>query len=338
MKQHNIVIYAFLVVGIAVLFCFNLCIGAVEIPLLEIISILRGVEVEDDSWRFIILENRLPQAITALLCGSVLAANGLILQTLFSNPLAGPDVFGINSGAALGVALVMLLLGGTVSVSGFSFTGFFAILIAAFVGAMVVTMLISLLSNFVHSNTMLLIVGIMVGYLASSVVSLLNFFSTADGVKSYMIWGLGDFGSVSSDQLLPFSMLCLVGIILTLLLIKPLNILSLGSLYAESLGINTKKMRTVLLALTGILTAITTAFCGPILFLGLAVPHMARLVLKSENQLKLLPTTLLSGSLIALLCNLLCFLPRESGVLPLNVVTPIIGAPVIIYILIRSRK
>lgn len=185
---------------------------------------------------------------------------------------------------------------------------------------------------------MLLVVGIMVGYLASSVVSLLNFFSTADGVKSYMIWGLGDFGSVSSDQLLPFSVLCLVGIILTLLLIKPLNILSLGSLYAESLGLNTKKMRTVLLALTGILTAITTAFCGPILFLGLAVPHMARLVLKSENQLKLLPTTLLSGSLIALLCNLLCFLPRESGVLPLNVVTPIIGAPVIIYILIRSRK
>ena len=232
----------------------------------------------------------------------------------------------------------MLLLGGTVSVSSFSFTGFLAILIAAFVGAMVVTMLISLLSNFVHSNTMLLVVGIMVGYLASSVVSLLNFFSTADGVKSYMIWGLGDFGSVSSNQLLPFSMLCLVGIILTLLLIKPLNILSLGSLYAESLGINTKKMRTVLLALTGILTAITTAFCGPILFLGLAVPHMARLVLKSENQLKLLPTTLLSGSLIALLCNLLCFLPRESGVLPLNVVTPIIGAPVIIYILIRSRK
>ena len=327
MKQHNIVINAFLVVGIAVLFCFNLCIGAVEIPLLEIISILRGVEVEDDSWRFIILENRLPQAITALLCGSVLAANGLILQTLFSNPLAGPDVFGINSGAALGVALVMLLLGGTVSVSSFSFTGFLAILIAAFVGAMVVTMLISLLSNFVHSNTMLLVVGIMVGYLASSVVSLLNFFSTADGVKSYMIWGLGDFGSVSSNQLLPFSMLCLIGIILTL-----------GSLYAESLGLNTKKMRTVLLALTGILTAITTAFCGPILFLGLAVPHMARLVLKSENQLKLLPTTLLSGSLIALLCNLLCFLPRESGVLPLNVVTPIIGAPVIIYILIRSRK
>ncbi len=338
MKQRYIIIIILLLIGISILLCLSLSVGAVDIPLKVIINTLRGIKVEDDGWHFIILENRLPQAITALLCGSMLAANGLILQTLFNNPLAGPDIFGMNSGAALGVALVMLLLGGTFSVYSFSFTGFMAILLAAFVGAILVTILISTLSHFVRSNTLLLIVGIMVGYIASSIVSLLNFFSTAYGVKSYMLWGMGDFGGVPYNQLLSFAVLCLVSIFFILLLIKPLNILSLGSLYAESLGINTKRLRTGLLALTGLLTAITTAFCGPILFLGLAVPHMARLMLKTENHLKLLPVTLLSGSFIALLCNLLCYLPGEEGILPLNVVTPIIGAPIIIYILIQKRK
>lgn len=338
MSKRYIVVITLLLIGIMIMFCLNLSVGAVDIPFSAVVDILRGGKAEDDSWRFIVLESRFPQAVTALLCGGVLAINGLILQTVFSNPLAGPDVFGINGGAALGVALVMLFLGGTFSFYSFSFTGFLAILLAAFLGAMFVTILISALSHLVHSNTMLLIVGIMVGYMSSSIVSLFNFFSSSNEVKNYMIWGLGDFGGVSSEMLLPFSVLCLLGVFISLLFIKPLNILSLGTLYAESLGVNTTKMRTLLLILTGLLTSITTSFCGPILFLGLAVPHIAKLILRSEHQPKLFPVTLLSGSFIALLCNLLCSLPREGGMLPLNVVTPIVGAPVIIYILIRKRK
>lgn len=325
-----------LCIGVILLFGLNLYVGTVDIPFKTVLEILGGQGTADSSWTLIVLETRLPQAVTALLCGSVLAVNGLILQTLFGNPLAGPDVFGINSGAALGVASVMLFFGGNISAMGVSLSGFLAVLLAAFIGAIVVTLVILFLSNFVKSNTILLIVGVMVGYVSSSIVSLLNFYSTAEGVKSYMVWGMGDFGGVTSDRLSLFVVVSLIGLLLSLLMMKRLNILSLGNQYAAGLGLNIRTSRLMLLGLTGVLTAVTTAFCGPVMFLGLAVPHIARLLVRTENQLKLLPVTMMSGSFMALLCNLLCNLSPNGEVLPLNVVTPMIGAPVIIYILVRK--
>ena len=283
------------------------------------------------------MENRLPQALTAMLCGASLAVCGLMLQTAFRNPLAGPDVFGISSGAGLGVAIVMLFLGGSVSTTLFTVSGFLAILTSAFIGAIVVTMIILFLSTMVRNSVLLLIVGLMVGYVSSSAVALLNFFASEEGVKSYMIWGMGNFGGVSMNHMLLFALLCLVGIIASIFLIKPLNIMLLGTQYAESLGINIRQIRNLLLVTVGLLTAVTTAFCGPISFIGLAIPHISRLLFRTDNHQILLPGTVLTGAVIALFCNLICYLPGELGIIPLNAVTPLIGAPVIIYVIIKRR-
>ena len=335
--KRNILLFICLATSILLLFGLNLTTGSVQIPFADILDILCGRFIGKESWEYIILENRLPQTLTAILCGASLSVCGLMLQTAFRNPLAGPDVFGISSGAGLGVALVMLLLGGTVSTSIFTVSGFLAILTAAFAGAIAVTALILFLSTLVRNSVLLLIVGIMVGYVSSSAVSLLNFFASEEGVKSYMVWGMGNFGGVSMNHIPLFSILCLVGIIASFLLVKPLNILLLGPQYAESLGISTRQIRNILLVVVGLLTAITTAFCGPISFIGLAIPHIARLLFRTENHQILLPGTVLSGAVIALLCNFICYLPGESGIIPLNAVTPLIGAPVIIYVIIQRR-
>ena len=335
--KRNILLFICLATSILLLFGLNLTTGSVQIPFADVLDILCGRFTGKESWEYIILENRLPQTLTAILCGASLSVCGLMLQTAFRNPLAGPDVFGISSGAGLGVALVMLLLGGTVSTSIFTVSGFLAILTAAFVGAIAVTALILFLSTLVRNSVLLLIVGIMVGYVSSSAVSLLNFFASEEGVKSYMVWGMGNFGAVSMNQIPLFSILCLIGIIASFLLVKPLNILLLGPQYAESLGISTRQIRNILLVVVGLLTAITTAFCGPISFIGLAIPHIARLLFRTENHQILLPGTVLSGAVIALLCNFICYLPGESGIIPLNAVTPLIGAPVIIYVIIQRR-
>ena len=337
MMRRALLIYIGIAVSILLLFGLNLTTGSVQIPFTDVMDILCGRFAGKESWQYIILENRLPQALTALLCGASLSVCGLMLQTAFRNPLAGPDVFGISSGAGLGVALVMLLLGGTVSTSLFTVSGFLAILTAAFLGAITVTALILFLSTLVRNSVLLLIVGIMVGYVSSSAVSLLNFFASEEGVKSYMVWGMGNFGGVSMSHIPLFSLLCLVGIMGALLLVKPLNILLLGPQYAESLGISTRRLRNLLLLIVGLLTAITTAFCGPISFIGLAIPHIARLLFRTDNHQVLLPGTILTGAAIALLCNFICFLPGEMGVIPLNAVTPLIGAPVIIYVIIQRR-
>lgn len=330
---------------IVILFAVNLFVGAVDIPAVDVMSIIFGSDGAADadshipaSWRYIILQNRLPQALTAMLCGSSLAVSGLMLQTAFRNPLAGPSIFGINSGASLGVALVMLLLGGSITTGTFSLTGFVAILVAAFIGAMAVMALIMLFSTLVKSNIMLLIIGIMIGYITSSAISLLNFFATEEGVQSYMIWGLGNFGGVTMQQMPAFASVTIFGLIASLLLVKPLNALLLGDQYAENLGINIKRVRNSLLFVTGILTAISTAFCGPVAFIGLAVPHIARMILGTENHRRLLPATLLCGAATALLCNIACVLPGSRGIIPLNAVTPIMGAPVIIYVLLKQRS
>jgi len=323
---------------IAVLFAINLVVGAVDIPLKEVANILMGGKSEHASWEFIVMQSRLPQGITAMLCGASLAVSGLMLQTAFRNPLADPGIFGINSGASLGVALVMLLMGGSISAGAFSLTGFVATLAAAFVGAMLVMALILMFATMVRNNVMLLIIGIMIGYIATSAISLLNFFATEEGVQSYMVWGLGNFGGVSMEQMPAFVIICLGGLVAALLLIKPLNALLLGERYAENLGINTQRVRNWLLVVTGLLTAITTAFCGPVAFIGLAVPHIARMLLGTENHRSLMPATILTGAAIALICNIICVLPGDRGIIPLNAVTPVIGAPVIIYVILKQRK
>ena len=323
---------------IVVLFASNLLLGSVSIPAEDVMRILLGDTNEKASWRFIILESRLPQAITAMFCGASLAVSGLMLQTVFRNPLAGPSVFGINSGAGLGVALVMLFLGGGLSVGSLQFSGFAAVLIAAFFGALTVMAVIFFFSTLVRSHVMLLIIGIMIGYISNSAISLLNFFATDEGVKSYMVWGLGSFGGVSMANMPVFVGVSLFGLSGALLLIKPLNALLLGDRYAENLGVNIVAVRNWLLVVTGLLTAVTTAFCGPVAFIGLAVPHMARLLLTTDNHRQLLPATMLCGAVVALVCNLLCFLPGDGGVIPLNAVTPLIGAPVIIYVILISHE
>lgn len=337
--KKKVLVFVVLTIVILILIALNLLLGSVHIPVSDLLAILFSSDTANvnRAWSYIVLETRLPQTLTALLCGGALAVTGLMLQTAFRNPLAGPDVFGINSGAGLGVAIVMLWMGGSVTTEMFSVSGFVAVLLGAFIGAMLVTGLIFFFSTLVRNNVMLLIIGIMVGYVSSSAIELLNFFSTEEGVKSYAIWGMGDFGGVSMSQMPVFATITILGLLSAIMLIKPLNALLLGGQYAESMGINTRRTRNLLLLVTGILTAITTAFCGPVSFIGLATPHIARLILGTENHRSLLPATILCGSAIALLCNGVCNLPGELGIIPLNAVTPLIGAPVIIYVLIKNR-
>ncbi|WP_300728866.1 iron ABC transporter permease [uncultured Bacteroides sp.] len=327
-----------LVIAVLLLAGANLLFGSVDIPAKSVFQILSGNPVEKSSWSYIIWESRVPQCITAMLCGAALSASGLMLQTVFNNPLADSSILGISSGSSLGVALVMLAGGSTLSAGSFVLSGFISVLVGAFLGAIAVMALILFLSTLIKNSTMLLIAGIMIGYVTSSVISLLNFFSTQEGVHSFVIWGLGNFGGISLEQLPYYSAAILIGLILSVLLIKPLNALLLGPRYAENLGINIRRIRNLLLLATGLLTAITTAFCGPIAFIGLAVPHLARLMLGTSNHNSLLPVTMLTGSATALLCNLICSIPGEMGLIPLNTVTPILGAPVIIYVIINQRK
>ena len=338
MKQKGFIYGGILAVIILLLMAGNLFLGAVSIPASAVCDILMGNEVEKASWSFIVWESRFPQCITALLCGAALSVSGLMLQTVFSNPLADPSILGISSGASPGVALVMLAGGGTIVTGAFTLSGFLSVIVGAFAGASVVMGLILFLSTLIRNSVMLLIAGIMIGYITSSAISLLNFFATAEGVHSYMIWGLGNFGGVSLQQLPVFSAVTLLGLFTAVLLIKPLNALLLGPRYAENLGVNIRRIRNLLLIATGLLTAVTTSFCGPVAFIGLAVPHIARLMLGTSNHNSLLPVTLLTGSAMALLCNLICVLPGEAGIIPLNAVTPILGAPVIIYVIINQRK
>ena len=308
----------------ACLFMAGLMTGSVSIPCSAVWHVLVGDKAAvSESWRFIILESRLPQMVTAMLSGACLATAGLMMQTVFRNPLAGPDVFGINGGAGLGVALVMLLAGGSVTLGTLGVTGNVAILAAAFAGAMAVMAIILFSSTLVRDGVMLLVIGIMVGYLSSSVVTLLNYSATEQGIRSFMLWGMGSLDGVTPLLLPLYVTITLAALVLSLLMVKPLNLLSLGANYA--------------LLLTGLLTAVVTAYCGPIAFIGLAVPHIARLLTVTDDMRRLLPITMLTGAVITMACHLLCFVPGEAGMLPLNAVTPLIGAPVIIYVIIRKR-
>ncbi len=327
-----------LILSTALLFLANILFGSVSIPADAVINILLGNESEKASWNYIVVESRLPQAITALLSGMALSVSGLMLQTAFRNPLADPSIFGISSGAGLGAAFVMLLFGGTMTAGQVSFSGYAAVFFGAFLGAMAVMAVVFAFSLLVRNSAMLLIVGIMIGYIASSAISLLNFFATEEGVKSYLVWGLGSFGGVSMRQLPLFTTVTILSLLSSLLLIKPLNIIQLGRSYAENLGIRTHVVRNCLLVITGLLTAVVTSFCGPVSFIGLAVPHLSRMMIRTSHHGILMPVTMLTGSVVALFCNLISALPSSAGLIPLNAITPVLGAPVVIFVIMRKMR
>lgn len=327
-----------LILSTALLFLANILFGSVSIPADAVINILLGNESEKASWNYIVIESRLPQAITALLSGMALSVSGLMLQTAFRNPLADPSIFGISSGAGLGAAFVMLLFGGTMTAGQVSFSGYAAVFLGAFLGAMAVMAVVFAFSLLVRNSAMLLIVGIMIGYIASSAISLLNFFATEEGVKSYLVWGLGSFGGVSMRQLPLFTTVTILSLLSSLLLIKPLNIIQLGRSYAENLGIRTHVVRNCLLVITGLLTAVVTSFCGPVSFIGLAVPHLSRMMIRTSHHGILMPVTMLTGSVVALFCNLISTLPSSAGLIPLNAITPVLGAPVVIFVIMRKMR
>ncbi|MEE1087529.1 MAG: iron ABC transporter permease, partial [Bacteroidaceae bacterium] len=289
-------------------------------------------------WKFIILENRIPQMVTALCCGAALSTSGLLLQTAFRNPLAGPSILGIDSGANLGVALVMLYLGGSVTLGSLSLDGYLLVIAAAMAGALGIMGLLLLISGLLRSPVMLLITGVIISYVTGAVISLLNFSATEEGVHSYIMWGMGNFSGISLDRLPVYVLLCATGLTTSILLIKPLDTLLLGDNYAANLGTSIRLTRNALLCCTGLLTATTTAFCGPISFLGLAVPHIARMVMRTGSHRILMPATMLTGGCLALLCNLCSTLPTNGSLIPINVITPLIGAPVILYVILHSRK
>lgn len=328
-----------LAAAILILFFLNLLLGSVEIPVKSVWNIITGGSGESEIWRNILLKSRVPQSLTALVAGAGLAVSGLQMQTVFRNPLAGPSVLGISSGASLGVAFVVLLSGsiGGVALSSLGFFGELALTVASIAGALSVMALIVFVSQKVKGNVTLLIIGVMIGYVANAVIGVLKFFSVEEDIRAYVIWGLGSFARVSGNQVVVFVCIMAVLLPLSFLLIKTLNLLLLGDAYARNLGLNIKRARLFVITCSGVLTAIVTAYCGPITFLGLAVPHLCRGIFRSSDHRVLMPASLLAGAALALLCNLIARMPGFEGVLPVNSVTAIVGAPVVIYVLFKKR-
>lgn len=346
MRHTSFPTFTVLIVAGILLFVANLLIGSVYVPVEAVGRILSGSVPDGDIdestwqiWRHILLKSRVPQALTALAAGAGLAVSGLEMQTLFRNPLAGPSVLGISNGASLGVATVVLLSGnlGGVALSRLGYVGDAAMAVAAIVGALAVMALIAYVSQRVGSNVTLLIIGVMIGYLSTAVIGVLKFFSPEEDVKAFVVWGLGSFARVSGGEMGVFLGLMVVLLPLSLLLIKPLNMLLLGDNYARNLGLRLQRAKLLVILSSGTLAAVVTAYCGPIMFLGLAVPHLARALLRTADHRTLLPASMLMGALLALLCNLLARLPGFEGALPVNSVTALVGAPVIAYVLFRRH-
>ena len=320
-----------------VLFAMNLCFGSVSIPMKEIWAAVFGGE--GSTYRAIVMDYRLPQAVTALLAGIGLSVSGLLMQTLFRNPLADPSLLGISSGSSLGVALVILLGTATgFSVSTLSLWSTFGVTIAAFLGAFAVLLLILSLSSRLRSMVSLVLVGIMIAYIAGSVTDILKFFSQKEGLHSFVIWGMGSFSNVSKAQLPFFAIAVIGGSVASFLLFKTLNLLLLGERYAENLGVNIRRSSMLIILASGLLTALITAFCGPIAFLGLAVPHIARFLFKSSDHKLLIPATAFLGMDLALFCNLIARLPSFEGNLPINSVTALIGAPIVLWVIFHRQR
>ena len=327
-------------IALGVFFLLNLLLGSVSIPLRAICEMLLGSEEQPVVWQNILWKSRVPQALTALVAGAALSVSGLQMQTVFRNPLADPSVLGVGAGASLGVAFVVLLSGavGGVALSRLGYLGEIALSVAAILGSLSVLALIVFISTKVKGNVTLLIIGVMIGYVANAIIGVLKFFSVEEDIRAYVIWGLGSFARVSGDQMLLFVTLMTLLIPLSFLLIKTMNLLLLGSNYARNLGLNIHRARLLVILSAGILVAIVTAYCGPIMFIGLAVPHLARTLFRSSDHRVLMPATVLIGSTLALACNLIARMPGFEGALPLNSVTALIGAPVVASVLFRKRQ
>ena len=341
MKKPITLYMLLLVLSIGVLFLLNLFLGSVAIPFHSIWNILWGMdEGESVIWQNIIWKSRVPQALTAMVAGAGLSISGLQMQTVFRNPLAGPSVLGISSGASLGVAFVVLLSGsiGGIALSRLGFMGEIALTLAAIIGALSIMALIVYVSQKVHGNVTLLIIGVMIGYVANAVIGVLKFFSVEEDIRAYVIWGLGSFARVSGNQMMVFVCIMAVLLPLSFLLIKTLNLLLLGDSYARNLGLNIKRARLQVITCSGVLVAIVTAYCGPITFLGLAVPHLCRGIFRSSDHRVLMPASLLAGASLALLCNLIARMPGFEGALPVNSVTALVGAPVVVSVLFKKRR
>lgn len=327
--------------GILLMFLLNMAFGSVTIPLAKIFKVLSGISQDQtDTWSTIILKSRLPQALTAALAGGGLAVGGLMMQTLFRNPLAGPSILGISSGASLGVAFIMMFIGQLhlSAITQVNLFGNMATILMAITGAVGTLFLILFFARKIKDNAMLLILGIMISYITSALVDILKYYSTSEHLHSYAMWGLGSFSNVAWPQLEIFIPIVMLGLALSFLLMKPLNILLLGENYAANLGLNVNRTRFFVILTTGILTAVITAFCGPIVFLGLAVPHITRMVFKTSNHNILLPGVILTGILLALACNFIARLPGFESALPINVVTSIFGAPIVISVILKQRR
>ena len=339
--KRPVAFYMLLIMASIFLFFFlNLVLGSVSIPLRAVWNILWGTGNESVIWQNIIWKSRVPQALTALVAGAGLSVSGLQMQTVFRNPLAGPSVLGISSGASMGVAFVVLLSGslGGVALSKLGFMGVIALTIAAIAGSLSIMALIVFVSQKVRGNVTLLIIGVMIGYIANAVIGVLKFFSVEEDIRAYVIWGLGSFARVSGDQMTLFICIMVVLLPLSFLLVKTLNLLLLGDAYARNLGLNIKRARLLVITCSGVLVAIVTAYCGPIIFLGLAVPHLCRGMFRTSDHRILMPASLLAGASLALVCNLIARMPGFEGALPVNSVTALVGAPVVMSVLFNKRR
>lgn len=323
-----------------VLFILNLVLGSVHIPFSAVFDIFSGDELVSPVWNNIIMRSRLPQAFVSLGAGMGLGIAGLLMQTLFRNPLAGPSVLGISSGASLGVGFVILLAG---QVFGFSFSqlglmGDLSLLCAALAGSLTILLIILVISKRIGGTLAVLIMGVMIGYLSNALVGIMKFYSLEEDVHTYVIWGLGSFSRLSLVRAKLFLFIIMVPSVISLLLSKWLNLLSLGENYALNLGLKIQRARFFIILLAGVLTACVTAFCGPVVFIGMAVPHLAKLVTRSSNHFVLIFSVAILGAATALLCNLIARMPGLDTALPINSVTAFIGAPVVISVIWKRRK
>ena len=333
-------LFVLLIGGLLVIFVLSLAIGSVEIPLDQIITTLLGGEAERSAWTNIILKFRLPKALTAMLAGMALGVSGLMMQTFFRNPLAGPFVLGISSGASLGVAIVVLSAGtmGSVLIAGLGLTGDLLLTLSAGLGAGFTMLIVLLVATRIRSSMTLLILGLMFGYLVSALVSLLLYFAVPERIQAYINWTFGTFSGVTWDQMPILAGTVVVGLAIALPLTKSLNGFLLGENYARSLGINVSRTRIAIVSSTAILTGVVTAFCGPIGFIGIAVPHLCRSLFNTSDHRLLMPGTVLMGAIVALIASLIAEVPGNNLVLPLNAVTALIGAPVVIGVILRQRN
>ena len=320
------------------MFLINISLGSVAIDLLDTIQILTGSHAVDDAHQYIVLEYRLPKALSAIVVGCGLSISGLLMQTLFRNPLAGPYVLGLSSGGSLGVAILIMgasFLGGSLAVLAQSK---YVVILAASLGSFIVLLMVIATLWRVRNTMALLIIGLMVASFTSAIVSVLSYFTTAENLQEYVFWSMGSLGRLDWQDLGLLSVLLLTGILICISLLKKLNAFLLGEDYAKSMGVNTKYTRFLMIAITGILAGSVTAFAGPIAFIGLTIPHLARQLFNTGNHFVLLPAILLIGSLVMLLCETLSQLPGSAYVLPLNAVTSFIGAPIVIWLILKKQN